>query len=239
MEKKKVVKEFQIEALELYFKLAAKQTKTDVSINVHFRHDGPLNKTASQKRIEDQKKMFHGREGNAKTGRGPGPGARGPQAGVESHAPTKGACWYTPFRNLKRERINMRAGLKSESSNCCCRRKHRIFPFQRFKAQLWCKLPWWRHTAAVLQDGGFNVEVVQPGRVVSPPAVFTPRGAPVDVGRSSELHPYGADLGLLLELKGDLSCDPVTAAEAPALVIHVIIDVEVCYRLLEHYLKST
>lgn len=82
------------------------------------------------------------------------------------------------------------------------------------------------------------MKVVQLGRILSPPAVFTPRGAPVDVCHSSELHGYRADLGLLLELKGDLSCDPVTTGEGPALVIQVIIDVEVCYRLLEHYLKS-
>lgn len=113
----------------------------------------------------------------------------------------------------------------------------KIFPLQQFKAQLWCKLPWWRHTSAVLQDGGFNVEVVQFGRIVSPVA-FIPRGAPVDMRHSSELHANRADLGLLLEFEGDLSCDPVATEEGPALVIHVIIDVEVCYRLLEHYLKS-
>lgn len=80
------------------------------------------------------------------------------------------------------------------------------------------------------------MEVVQFGRIVSP-VVFTP-GAPVDVRRSSELHADRADLGLLLEFEGDLSRDPVATVEGPALVVHVIIDAEVCYRLLEHYSKS-
>lgn len=81
------------------------------------------------------------------------------------------------------------------------------------------------------------MEVVQFGRVVSPAPVFTPRRAPVDVRHPSELHADGADLGLLLELERDLSCDPVATGEGAPRVIHVIIDVEVCYHLLEHYLK--
>lgn len=70
------------------------------------------------------------------------------------------------------------------------------------------------------------------------PAVFTSRGAPVDMRLSSELHANRAELGLLLEFEGDLSCDPVATEEGPVLIIHVIIDVEVCYRLLKHYFKS-
>lgn len=69
------------------------------------------------------------------------------------------------------------------------------------------------------------MEVVQSGRMVPPTAVFTPRSAPVDMCHSTELHANRADLGLLLEFEGDLSCDPVTTEEGPALVIHVIIDV--------------
>lgn len=82
------------------------------------------------------------------------------------------------------------------------------------------------------------MEVVQLGRMLSPSAFLTPRRAPVDMHHSSELHANLADFGLLLEFKGDLSCDPVATGEGPAIVIHVITDVEVCYRLLEHYLKS-
>lgn len=96
------------------------------------------------------------------------------------------------------------------------------------------------HTAAVLQDGGFNAEVVQLGRVVSPTALFAPRAAaPVDMRHSSEFHANCADLDLLFQFKGDVSCDSVAAGEGPALVIHVIIDVKVRYRLLEHDLKLT
>lgn len=82
------------------------------------------------------------------------------------------------------------------------------------------------------------MEVVQFGRIVFPSAVFTPRGAPVDMCHSSELHANRADLGLLFEFEGELSCDTVAAGEGPALAIHVIINIEVCYRLLKHYLKS-
>lgn len=84
------------------------------------------------------------------------------------------------------------------------------------------------------------MEVVQFGRVVSPPAFFTSRaGGPVDMRQSTEFHGNRADLDFLFEFEGDVSCDSITTREGAGLVINVIIDAKVCYRLLEHYLKSS
>lgn len=92
---------------------------------------------------------------------------------------------------------------------------------------------------AVLQDGGRDPEVVQFGRVVSGGALLPPPGAggPVDLRLSPEFHADGADFGLLLELEGNIPGDHVSTGEAASLIVHVVVDVEVGDRLLEHGLK--
>lgn len=83
------------------------------------------------------------------------------------------------------------------------------------------------------------MEVVQFGRIVSPPAFFTSTGGPVDVRQSTEFHGNRADLDFFFEFEGDVSCDSIATREGAVLVINVIIDAKVCYRLLEHHLKSS